>query len=292
MDEELGEQGVTNALRGQVVAVPETRQLDILEELLTSRGATVRRVPLVAILDAPDPRPIEAWLKHFIATPPEYFIILTGEGLRRLRGFAERADCEAAFISALKQVCKICRGPKPGRALKEIDMKPDMLGKAPTTPGIIAALEELALEGRRVAVQLYGEEPNRLLMDYLQTRGAIGIPVAPYIYAPRADEEKILALIDALASGEITMMTFTSQPQYARLTEVAKRHNQEQRLHEGLAKVSVAAVGPVVADQLRAAGVEVAVMPESLFFMKPMVTELVKLVRSRNSTPRSIEQGE
>ena len=282
MDSELGELESANALNGQVVAVPETRQLDILVELLTNRGAVVRRVPLVSILDAPDPQPIVTWLRNFIAAPPDYLIILTGEGLRRLLGVAQRAGCEAEFIKALTQVCKICRGPKPGRALKEIDLKPDMLGKAPTTAGIVAALQELQLEGKRVAVQLYGEEPNLLLMNYLQECGAIGIPVAPYVYAPRADEDKVLELIEALASGEITMMTFTSQPQYARLRDVAQRHNKEAQLREGLGKVSVAAVGPIVAEQLREAGVAVAVMPESLFFMKPMVTELVKLVRRTN----------
>lgn len=282
MDIEQGEQDSATVLSGQVVAVPETRQLDILVELLTNRGATVRRVPLVSILDAPDAQPIEAWLRNFIASPPDYLIVLTGEGLRRLLGFAQRADCEAAFIDALTKVCKICRGPKPGRALKEIGLKPDMLGKAPTTPGIIEALEELALGGKRVAVQLYGEEPNLLLMNYLQGRAAIGIAVAPYIYAPRADEDKVLELIEALVRGEITMMTFTSQPQYARLLDVAKRHGKVAQLHEGLARVHVAAIGPVVGAQLREAGVEIAVMPESLFFMKPMVTELVKLVRRSN----------
>jgi len=280
---EQGEQESASVLRGQVVAVPESRQLDILVELLVNRGATVRRAPLVSILDAPDQQTLQTWLSDFIKAPPDYFIILTGEGLRRLLAVAQRANCEAAFIAALTQVCKICRGPKPGRALKEIDLKPDMLGKAPTTPGIIEGLQELRLEGKRVAVQLYGEEPNLLLMDYLQSRGALGIPVAPYVYAPRADEDKVLELIEALASGEITMMTFTSQPQYTRLLDVAKRHNKEARLSEGLARVIVAAIGPVVAEQLRVAGVTVAVMPEALFFMKPMVTELVKLVRRSNS---------
>lgn len=281
IDKEERESG--QDLRGEVVAVPETRQLDILVDLLSSRGADVRRVPLVSILDAPDPQPIEAWLRDFIAAPPDYFIILTGEGVRRLMAVAQRIKCDAAFVDALQQVGKICRGPKPGRALKEIDLKPDMLGKAPTTQGIIEALHELPLENKRVAVQLYGEDPNLLLMDYLQERGAFGIPVAPYIYAARADEDRVLELIEALANGEITMMTFTSQPQFTRLLDVAARHDKEARLREGLAKVSVAAVGPVVGEQLRAAGIEVAVMPESLFFMKPMVTELVKLVRRRNS---------
>ncbi|MCB1664485.1 MAG: uroporphyrinogen-III synthase [Pseudomonadales bacterium] len=280
---DVAEQEASGGLQGQLVAVPESRQLDVLEDLLRNRGAQVMRVPLIAILDAPDSAPILRWLREFIANPPDYFIILTGEGLRRLLGFAQREGIEASFREALAGVCRICRGPKPGRALKEIDLKPDVLGKAPTTAGIIETLAELPIEQKRVAVQLYGEEPNLPLMEYLQARRALALPVAPYIYAPRSDEERVLELIEALATGQITMMTFTSQPQYARLQSVARAHGLEERLASGLARVHVAAVGPVVAEQLRQAGVSVAVMPESLFFMKPMVTELVRLARGGTS---------
>lgn len=269
----------SSALAGEIVAVPESRQLDILEELLVNRGAAVVRVPLVAILDAPDPVPIIGWLDAFIHEPSDYFVILTGEGLRRLRGVAQRHDREEAFIAALQRTCTICRGPKPGRALKEIDLKPDLLGKAPTTSGVIEALDELDIDGKRVAVQLYGEEPNLLLIDYLRGRGAIVSAVAPYVYASHIHEDKVVELIHTLARGEISMMTFTSQPQFTRLLEVARKHDIEEVLFSGLARVAVAAVGPVVGDQLTAAGVKVAVMPESLFFMKPMVTELVRLAR-------------
>jgi uroporphyrinogen-III synthase len=132
-------------------------------------------------------------------------------------------------------------------------------------------------------VQLYGEEPNILLIDYLRGRGAKVSIVAPYIYAPDSDEEKVVELIESLYAGNVTMMTFTSQPQFLRLLEVARKAGIEERLFAGLARVKIAAVGPVVADQLRGAGVSVAVMPESLFFMKPMVTELVRLARAESN---------
>lgn len=273
----------SEGLRGQVVAVPESRQLDVLEDLLRKRGAEVLRIPLISILDTPDAGTVLRWLREFIASPPDYFIILTGEGLRRLLGFAQREGIADAFCAALAGVCRICRGPKPGRALKEIDLKPDLLGTMPTTAGIIETLAGLSIENRRVAVQLYGEDPNLPLMDYLRERQAQVLPVAPYIYAPKADEERVLALIEALANAELTMMTFTSQPQYARLQSVARAHGLETRLAQGLAKVQVAAVGPVVAKQLQDAGVHVAVVPQSLFFMKPMVTELLRLARTGNA---------
>lgn len=276
----------STALSGHVVAVPESRQLDILEDLLVRRGARVLRVPLVAILDAPDPAPILRWIDAFIAAPAEYLVVLTGEGLRRLRSLAQRHGREEAFIAALQRTTTVCRGPKPGRALKEMDLKPDLLGKAPTTPGVIEALEELELAGRHVAVQLYGEEPNLLLMDYLRGRGAIVSSVAPYVYAPHTHEEKVVELLHSLVRGDVTMMTFTSQPQYTRLVEVARRHGIEDVLQAGLARVAVAAVGPVVGDQLSAAGIRVSVMPESQFFMKPMVTELVKLARAQTTAAK------
>lgn len=284
MTTEQEDSALIAALSGQVVAVPESRQLDLLVDLLIKRGALVRRVPLVSILDAPDPAPVLAWLRAFIADAPDYLIVLTGEGLRRLHGLAQRNNIDELFVATLARVIKVCRGPKPGRALKELELKPDLLGKSPTTQGIIETLDELSIEGKRVAVQLYGEDKNPLLMNYLAQRGVHALPVAPYIYAPNSDEEKVLSLIQDLVAGDITMMCFTSQPQYKRLLDVAKRHQCEAALAQGLGKVHIAAVGPIVAEQLQQAGVRVAVMPESSFFMKPMVTELVKLARANNTT--------
>jgi uroporphyrinogen-III synthase len=273
------------SLSGQYIAVPESRQLDILVDMLESRGARVLRLPLVTILDAPDHQKIENWLHEFISRPCELFIILTGEGLRRLVGFAERAACRDAFIQALSRTTKICRGPKPGRALKELSLKPDMLGSAPTTAGIIESLHAVELKGRRVAVQLYGEDPNLLLMEYLREHGAIAIPVAPYIYASNTEEQVVVDFIaelqDESLTPKITAMMFTSQPQYTRLLDVAQKRGCEQQLQRGLARIKIVAVGPVVAEQLRTAGVNVQVMPESSFFMKPMVMALVRMLREK-----------
>ena len=80
----------TRGLEGKVVAVPETRQLGILVNLLNNRGARVMEIPLVAILDAPDPAPILAWIARFVRKPPDLFVLLTGEGLKRLLELTSR----------------------------------------------------------------------------------------------------------------------------------------------------------------------------------------------------------
>jgi len=267
---------VDHSLKGQYIVIPESRQLDVLEGLLLSRAAKVERLPLVSILDTPDPGPVNAWLREFIDSPCDYFVILTGEGLRRLDGFAARAGCLDAYHKALADVARICRGPKPGRVLRDIGLKPDILGQTPTTSGIIATLSALDLAGRRVAVQLYGEEPNRPLMEFLAGQGAEVLTVAPYVYAPAIDEQRVVAFLSHLDQGKYTAIMFTSQPQFRRLENVARKHGMEGTLYAGLRRLLVVAVGPVVADQLASAGLPAQVMPEGSYFMKPMVTALAR----------------
>ena len=262
-------------LHGKTIAVPESRQLDIMARLLENRGARVLRVPMVAIHDAPDPAPVLAWVRNFIDSPPDEFIILTGEGLRRLLALAQRHEIGEEFISAFAGVCKLCRGPKPERALREMGLKGDLAAQAPTTEGVIATLEGRALEGHRVAVQLYGEDPNTRLINYLHDRRAEIRAVAPYVYADRSEEDQVMRLVRALAAGEIDVIAFTSQAQYLRLSRVAAAHHLEEDLAAGLSRCTVAAVGPVVRDQLEQAGVTVQVMPQRAFFMKPLVSAIV-----------------
>ena len=265
-------------LANRTVAIPETRQLDLLADMLEQRGAVVIRCPLVAILDAPDPEPIEAWLKDFIDRPCDDLILLTGEGLRRLVGFADRAGLKDDFIESIKRVRTITRGPKPGRALKEIDLKPDVLAEAPTTDGVIASLDKENLKSRRIGVQLYGTDPNEKLIAYLHSRDATVLAVSPYIYASKSTEGEVLSLIDSLGAGEIDVIAFTSQPQYQRLAAVAKAHGRADSLHQSLVDTTIAAVGPVVKKVLSDAGIPVEITPESSFFMKPLVRKMVEVL--------------
>src|SRR5262245_14654503 len=120
-------------LKGKRIALAETRELDLLASMLEREGASVLRCPLVSILDAPDAAPVEAWLRRVIAGKCDDIVFYTGEGIRRLLGFAERANLTPEFITALKSVRKITRGPKPVKALRDIGLAPDLTAETPTT---------------------------------------------------------------------------------------------------------------------------------------------------------------
>ena len=265
--------------RRPVVALPETRQLNVLAELLERRGASVIRCPMVAILDTPDAVPVVSWIRRFVETPMDLLVIYTGEGIKRLLGFAEREGLTDDFVAALSATRKLARGPKPGRALRQLDLKPEIVASAPTTDGVIETLNTLALEGARVGVQLYGSDPNDVLMAYLASRSAKVDCVAPYVYASEVDDGEVTDLIERMSAGEIDAIAFTSKSQVERLKKLARRRGLEQALDTALAAMKVAAIGPVVAEELRGAGVRVDVMPETAYFMKPLVTELAKALQ-------------
>jgi uroporphyrinogen-III synthase len=268
----------TKPLTGRTIAIPETRELDLFARMLQSRGAATVHCPLVAILDAPDPAPILSWLNRFIAGEMDDLILLTGEGLRRLVSRAERSGMREAFIARLGSIRKITRGPKPDRALRDIGLRTDLAAGEPTTDGVIATLRQVELFEHRVGVQLYGNHPNTPLMAFLQSAGAVPDPVAPYIYASKAEDDRVLGLIRRLASGEIDVIAFTSAQQFARLCDVAKENRLEEALRQGLARTKVAAVGPIVAETLRQKNIRVDMMPEESFFMKPLVNEIVAAI--------------
>lgn len=257
------------------IALPESRELDLFARMLEERGAETLRCPLVTIVDSPDIEAVTAWIQRCIEHPFDDLILLTGEGLKRLLGFAERAGIEAAFIESLGKTRTLTRGPKPGRALRNIGLRPTVQAEEPTTAGVITTLEQLDLQGHRVGVQLYGEEPNLPLMQAIEAAGASADPVAPYRYTADVDAPEVLQLLDTLAAGAVDAIAFTSKSQIERLYAVAEAAGRREELDGSLRQVLVATVGPVATEYLATQGIQADLQPESSYFMKPLVREIV-----------------
>lgn len=264
-------------LAGQLIALPENRELDLFCGLLERRGARVLRAPLVAIHDAREPAPVLEWLHRFARGGCDDLILLTGEGLRRLMACLDRHEpgLRPAFLVALARARRITRGPKPARALRELGLAPDLEAATPTSAGVMERLASLPLAGRRFGLQLYGEEPNRPLVEFLEARGAQILAVAPYRYADASDDRAVQALLATLAGGSVAAIAFTSKAQVQRLFAAGL---EASAVRAALAATQVAAVGPVVAEALAALGVRVDAMPGSSWFMKPLTGELVRLL--------------
>ncbi|AIF48954.1 uroporphyrinogen-III synthase [Dyella japonica] len=264
-------------LSGRCIAVPESRQLDVFAALLERRGAKVLRCPLVDIRDAADPAPVLAWIAEVNAVGCDDLLLFTGEGLQRLLGCIDQhaPAWRAAFVARLAATRIIARGPKPGRVLRELGLKPDVVVEPATSSGMIGYLRDVDLRGRRVGVQLYGTDPNTPLMDFLADAGAVVLPVAPYRYADAADDAAVTTLMQHMAQGAVDAMAFTSLQQVERLFRLADQLGHRQAWQAALSHTVVAAVGPLVAEALARHGVTVRAIPEGSYYMKPLTQALI-----------------
>jgi len=97
---------------------------------------------------------------------------------------AERIDVEQDFYRrGRKSARKFTRGPKPGRALREIGLEPQVDdGGKPTSEGIVEMLSGLDLTGHRIGLQLYPDKDHSTLIGAITAQGAEVDIVLPYVY--------------------------------------------------------------------------------------------------------------
>src|SRR5450432_558659 len=266
---------MADRLNGYRILILETREEAQFSRLLAEQGADVLQCPMFTIHDAPEPAPIEAWIGRLTENPFDDLVLMTGEGLRRLVKVARRTGLEREFIAAVGNARKFARGPKPGRALREIGLEPQVTTQKPTSEGIAEMLAQVDLSGHRVGLQLYPDKNHSVLIGAITAQGAEVDPVLPYIYDAQAADANIVTAIDEMAQGRIDAIALTSSGQVRRLIGVAQTHGCEARLRDGLAQTPIASVGPVVSEELKSHGLRTDISPANdAYFMKPLISAM------------------
>jgi len=266
---------MADRLNGYRILILETREEAQFSRLLAEQGADVLQCPMFAINDAPDPAPIEAWIRRCIDKPFDDLVLLTGEGLRRLMKVTRRIGVEPDFVAALGQARKFARGPKPGRALREIGLEPQRTTEKPTSEGMIDMLSRTDLGGHRVGLQLYPDKDHSALVGAISAQGAEVDTVLPYVYDAKAADANIVTAIDEMAKGRVDAIALTNLGQIRRLVETARAHGWEGKLREGFQRTPIASVGPAVSDELKSHGLRTDISPaDGAYFMKPLISAM------------------
>src|SRR5712675_487158 len=266
---------MADRLNGYRILILESREEAQFSRLLAEQGADVLQCPMFTIRDAPDAAPVEAWIRRLIEKPCDDVVLMTGEGLRRLMKVARRIGVENEFVAALGKARKFARGPKPGRALREIGLEPQMTTEKPTSEGIVEMLSRLDLKGHRLGLQLYPDKDHGALIGAIKAQGAEVDTVTPYVYDSQAAEANIVTAIDEMAQGRIDAIALTNLGQVRRLVEVARARGCEAQLRDGLAQTPIASVGPVVSDELKSQGLRTDISPANeAYFMKPLISAM------------------
>jgi uroporphyrinogen-III synthase len=266
---------MADRLNGYRILILETREEAQFSKLLAEQGADVLQCPMFTINDPPDPAPVEAWIRGAIEHPLDDLVLMTGEGLRRLMKAARRVELDQDLVTSLGKARKFARGPKPGHALREIGLEPQVTTEKPTSEGVIEMLSRADLKAHRVGVQLYPDKDHGALLGAIAAQGATTMPVTPYVYDARAADSHIVSAIEEMVQGRVDAVALTNLGQIRRLIDVARARGLEPRLREGLAKTPIAAVGPAVSDELASHGLRADIYPDNqAFFMRPLISAM------------------
>ncbi|WP_329195625.1 MULTISPECIES: uroporphyrinogen-III synthase [unclassified Streptomyces] len=269
----------TGPLSGFTVGVTAARRADELIALLRRRGATVLHAPALRIVPLADDGELMAATEDLIRRTPDVVVATTAIGFR---GWIEAADgwgIGEELLERLRTTELLARGPKVKGAVRAAGLVEAWSPRSESLAEVLDRLLAGGVAGRRIALQLHGE-PLPGFVETLREHGAEVVVVPVYRWMPPEDPGPLDRLLDAVATGGVDAVTFTSAPAAASLLSRAGERGMREAVLEALrGDVLSACVGPVTALPLQAQGVA-TVQPER-FRIGPLVQLLCQELPGR-----------
>lgn len=244
-------------MRQKHIAILESRLGAQLAELVAQRGGVPFHAPALAEEPDLDPARIAALVRSLEAAPAKLAVFQTGVGTRALFAAMDSLGSADKFLELLKNMTVAVRGPKPAGALRGRGVRIDRSAAEPfTTREVLAAIDDLALQGARVLVQRHGAV-NVELDRALEARGATVLEMPTYRWSLPQDTGRLAELIERLERDEMHAVVLTNAEQVRNLFTVAEQLGRAALLRAALNRTLVASIGPVASAALQRAGVTV-----------------------------------
>jgi uroporphyrinogen-III synthase len=268
-------------LQQRVVAFLEGRRTAELADLIQRHNGVPLAAPCLREVHTPDSPVLQHSLEQVLAADLAVAVFLTGVGTSTVFEAAEHMQRAADLRAQLGRATVVVRGPKPTAVLRRLGVRIDLTAPAPnTTAEVLSVLESLDLQGKTVAVQLYGE-PNPKLSQSLAARGAHVLELAPYAWDRPVDPKPIVGLLDALDRRQVDALLITSQAQVDNLYAVATEAGRTPTLD----RVAIGAQGPVAEAALERHGLRAAFIPPH-GHMGALVLAAADYLTSEGATPQ------
>ena len=259
--EASGDASRADELSGFRIGVTSDRRSADLIAALERRGAQVLHAPALKIAPNDTDGSLVRQTEDVIRARPEVVLVTTGYGMRRWFEVADAAGLGAELTAVLDRAVILARGPKAVGAVRAAGLEDAQTAELDTTASLVDAVAARGLEGRRVAIQLHGFT-DEVQLARLRELSAHVLTVTPYRWVPPGAADRLPRLIEAAARHHLDAVVFTSAPGAVATLDAAEGTGFGPAFVAALrTDVMAAAVGPVTAEPLRAAGIE-PVVPE------------------------------
>ncbi|WP_150308533.1 uroporphyrinogen-III synthase [Planctomonas psychrotolerans] len=242
-------------LEGFRVGVTSDRRSEDLITALERRGAEVLHAPTIRIAPTEDDAPLVEDTNAIVAARPDILLATTSYGMRRWFEVADASGLGEALTAVLAETRILVRGPKARGSIRAAGLNDSGMSDRETTASLVDAVLAGPHHGLTVAMQLHGFTDGAQI-ERLRAAGMTVLTVAPYRWVLPEGPQRVHRLIEAVCSGGMDAVTFTSAPAVDALFSAA---DSAGRLDDVIAAfrgpVVAAAVGHVTAKPLVDVGI-------------------------------------
>ncbi|MDH6237506.1 uroporphyrinogen-III synthase [Cryobacterium sp. CG_9.6] len=245
-----------NQLEGFRIGVTSDRRSSDLIDAFERRGARVVHAPTLRMAHSQEDGPLLADTRAMIAARPDVLLATTAYGVRRWFEVAEADGLGDALTDSLAETKILVRGPKARGGIRAAGLNDSGMSDSETTASLVTKVLSEYPTGLTIGIQVHGftdeEQLDRLRAVHKQV-----LVVAPYRWIAVDDtDERVYKLVEAICAGQLDCVTFTSAPAVHALFGAAEGMGVYLALVAALqTEVVAAAVGPVTAAPLEAAGI-------------------------------------
>jgi uroporphyrinogen-III synthase len=236
----------------------ESRRAVEVAKLIRTYGGEPFVVPAMREVPLQSNRQALAFADDLLAKKVDLVIFLTGVGVRALLDIVQTKHDREQFLSALRAVKIVARGPKPVAALRDLRVPVVATAAEPSTwREMMATLNTEfgdSLQTMRVAVQEYGASNPELLAE-LSERCAEVTKVPVYQWALPEDLRPLREAVHSVANGSVDVVLFMTAVQVIHLFQVAEEMGLRNELSAGLRSRVVVSIGPTTSEELAHYGI-------------------------------------
>jgi uroporphyrinogen-III synthase len=236
----------------------ESRRAVEVAKLIRTYGGEPFVVPAMREVPLQSNRQALAFADDLLAKKVDLVLFLTGVGVRALLDIVQTKHDREQFLSALRAVKIVARGPKPVAALRDLRVPVVATAAEPSTwREMMATLNTEfgdSLQTMRVAVQEYGASNPELLAE-LTERCAEVTKVPVYQWALPEDLRPLREAVHSVANGSVDVVLFMTAVQVIHLFQVAEEMGLRNELSAGLRSRVVVSIGPTTSEELAHYGI-------------------------------------
>ena len=263
-------------LGGRRIGVTADRRWRAQADLFENLGAEIIHGPTVRTVDLSGDEALRQVTLELIDRPPDFLVGTTGMGMTMWLEAADSWGLSDPLRNALGQGRVVARGAKALSALRRAGFEVAWQAPSETMEEIVDFLIAQDIGSARVALQLF-DPGGHSSTAALATRCRELVEVPVYRWLMPDDTRPAERLIEAMCSGTVDAVTFTSQPAVHHLFRIAEPIGRGDDLRAACnGPILPVCVGRVCADAAIAEGITRPAWPDP-----PRLPAMVRLVASR-----------